>query len=269
LLLNFKNKSKQQNFLPKKTKIKTVIKKKFIFYKTFSTSNILFKSSYIKLNLINNFLYTITSVNNNNTIIRYIQLKLYYSFLTKYSNLYTLLFVQNLYNPFFNNSVFSKLPLLDSKTLLLSFKKGRFFPTLLSLHGRHTYITSSLGIFLPFFLKPKSFKKSKQLYTLLAHFFRKIILYTSIKSLNIHVNHVPKYFSEILNIILLKNLNLYKHPFTENSINEKDMTSDNTFKISNLVFFKTKLYGSIKLRKRGVLKRKVTRKVIKNNYIID
>ena len=187
----------------------------------------------------------------------------------KYSSFYTLIFLQNSIN-YSNLCSHTKLKIFSNqKILLLSFKKGRFFPTLLSTSG-HTYITSSLGLFLPFFLKPKSFKKSKQLYILLAHFFRKIIIYSGIKILNLHVNHVPKYFSEILNIILLKNSNFYKHPFTENIINEKStLSSNDTFKILNLLFFKTKLYGSRRLRKKGVLKRKVTRKVIKNNNMID
>ena len=153
-----------------------------------------------------------------------------------------------------------------NKVFLWSFKRGRFFPTLSNLLTGHTYITLSLGVFLQFFLKPKSFRKSKQLFILLIHFYRKLIKSLGIKMFSIFVKYTPRYFLELLDLLILNDPNFYKDPFSNLLINNVFGKTPNVY---NIVFFNTKNYGFLKKRKRGVLKRKVHRKVIKNNLIID
>ena len=183
-------------------------------------------------------------------------------FIQKYTNSYLLLYIYSSYltiQKLNSSSTFSK-------TFLWSFKRNRFFPTLLNNLG-HTYTTLSLGSFLHFFLKPRSFRKSKQLYTLLINFFRKIILYVGITKLSISVKFVPKYFSELLSMFLRRSSNPYLHPFTNLTTDEHSTKS--TFTIINILFFNTKPYGFFRKRKKGVVKRKILRKVFKNNGIID
>lgn len=146
-----------------------------------------------------------------------------------------------------------------------SFKRNKFFPTLLSLTG-HTYTTLSLGTFFNFFLKPKSFKKSKQLYILLISFLRKLIIYSNITSIVLRVKFIPRFFPELINLFTNKSLTTYQNPFSQLIINEKP---NQTPQITNIVFTNTKPYGIFKKRKKGVVKRKVLRKVYKNNNIID
>merc|ERR1711908_167830 len=57
-----------------------------------------------------------------------------------------------------------------NKTLALNFKRNRFFPTLRTLKGE-SYTFLSLGMFIKFFNKSKSYLKSKSMYLILANFF--------------------------------------------------------------------------------------------------
>jgi hypothetical protein len=116
-------------------------------------------------------------------------------------------------------------------------------------------------------MKPRSFRKSKQLYNLLINFFRKLVLYVGVKKLSILVKFVPKYFSELLSMFVRKNVNSYYHPFSNLLIDENSTKSP--FTITNLIFINTKPYGFFRKKKKGVVKRKISRKVYKNNMITD
>ena len=83
-------------------------------------------------------------------------------------------------------------------------------------------------------MKPRSFRKSKQLYNLLINFFRKLVLYVGVKKLSILVKFVPKYFSELLSMFIRKNVNSYYHPFSNLLIDENSTKSP--FTITNLIF---------------------------------
>jgi len=83
---------------------------------------------------------------------------------------------------------------------------------------------------------------------------------------SIFVKYTPRYFLELLDLLILNDPNFYKDPFSNLLINNVFGKTPNVY---NIVFFNTKNYGFLKKRKRGVLKRKVHRKVIKNNLIID
>jgi hypothetical protein len=55
---------------------------------------------------------------------------------------------------FFKNIInHSNLNLNFTKTLLLSYKRNKFFPSLINTTLNHTYVTLSLGIFFTFFFK--------------------------------------------------------------------------------------------------------------------
>jgi hypothetical protein len=128
----------------------------------------------------------------------------------------------------------------------------------------------SLGLFWSFFAKPKSFKKSKQLYLLLINFFRKLLLHTNLQKTVLLIKYVPKYLPELLNTLLQKKLSTHTNPFSSNSyISPHNDSIKNCVTISNIIFKKTKPYTPPEKRKKGVVKRKVLRKIIKNNNIID
>tara|TARA_B100000795_G_C22396707_1_gene285529 strand:+ start:134 stop:463 length:330 start_codon:yes stop_codon:yes gene_type:complete len=109
-------------------------------------------------------------------------------------------------------------------------------------------------------MKQKSFKKSKQMYLILGKFISTIInnIYKSNKyKINLIINHIPKYLIELINT-------LYKNT----TINNQENTNNN-IKIENITFLKNKFYGKKKTRKKGVLKRKIQKKINNNNNIID
>ena len=204
---------------------------------------------------------------------RYKYLTIFIYFVNKFSKIYTnIFFLKNYYLLFYNSHLTTyALP----KNLLLNFKRYKFFPAIYNNHG-HTYTILSLGIFLYFFQKPKSFKKSKQLYLLLTQFLKKLIFYSGLVNYKIIVKHTPKYLKEMLNILLINRLNIHTNPFssTSNWVNSGGNSVENVTKhqipfINNLVFFNTKHYGYSKTRKKGTVKRKIYRKVIKNNLITD
>jgi hypothetical protein len=204
-----------------------------------------------------------------------------------FKNLYTKFlykFISNIHHFFINNpsnyynvSVFKKNYNLrvifeSNKILLFSFKRNKFFPTLLTVISNHTYVTASLGLFFSFFLKPKSFKKSKQLYLLLINFFKKLIKHLGLFEVLVYVKYTPKYFSELVNLLFRNEIKTYTHPFTKlplTPITTTNISNSHSFFLKKLVFLNNKKYGFIKFKKKGVVKRKIIRKVYKTNFITD
>ena len=152
------------------------------------------------------------------------------------------------------------------KTLALNFKRNRFFPTLRTLKGE-SYIFLSLGMFIKFFNKSKSFLKSKSMYLILASFFRKILMFGSFKNLILTINKTPVFLKEIMSTINDSVVAVYKNPFNDIEVNEK--TYINKFKFSFIMFLNNKPFGPLKLKKKGRLKRKISKKIILMNRITD
>lgn len=163
----------------------------------------------------------------------------------------------------YNTIIYKKF---NNKILLLNFKRNRFFPSILNLNGL-SYTTLSLGMFSKFFFKPKPFKKSKLVYLLLASFLKKIIIYTSLKNVSFFLKKVPKYLNNIISCLTQPSINFYNHPFSGEFIDERRKQSH--FNWSNVFFANNRPYGLIKKKKKGRLKRKITKKITSLNYIND
>ena len=155
---------------------------------------------------------------------------------------------------------------LKNKILLLNFKRNKFFPSILSSKGI-SYITLSLGMFSKFFLKPKPFKVNKQVYLLLISFLRKVLIYTFIKNISLNIKKVPKYFNELIGHIVQPSVNFYTHPFSKETVDEK--VKKTYFTWTNVLFLNSRPYGKIKFKKKGRLKRKISKKITLLNSISD
>jgi hypothetical protein len=106
--------------------------------------------------------------------------------------------------------------------LSLNFKRLRFFPGFKTTKGTD-FTHLSLGLLNSYFRKGKFFLKSKIVYLALASFFRKILIFSGIKTFFLHINRNPKYFLEILNTLLEPVINTYQNPFNlTKSVNEQD-----------------------------------------------
>ena len=184
-----------------------------------------------------------------------IKLTRYYTYVSSR----TFLFTQGL--------VASKLPkLINPAILILNFRKSRFFPSLTNLKGR-LFATMSLGMFSKFFNKGKSFIKNKSVFLLIAGFLRKLILFSEIKGAMLQVKRVPLYFKEILSALHDPVVSFYKNPFTGQIINESE--EKNTFKFTSFMFINNKPYGKVKNKQKGRLKRKITKRLISINRMVD
>jgi hypothetical protein len=153
-----------------------------------------------------------------------------------------------------------------TKTLALNFTRNRFFPTLRTVLGE-TYFFLSLGLLSKFLLKGKSFTKSKTVFLLLASFLRKVLLFSSFKNLYLFINKTPLYFKEIMSTINNSVINIYKNPFSDTLVSEKE--SPNPFVFPVIVFTNNKPYGFMKVKQKGRLKRKISRRLTMINKVLD
>lgn len=163
----------------------------------------------------------------------------------------------NLANKTFYNS---------TKALSLNFSRGKFFPVIRTLSGS-TYFFLSLGLLSKFLLKGKSFTKSKSVYLLLASFLRKVLLFSSLKNMYLFVNKTPLYFKEIMSSINDSVVSIYKNPFAQTSVNEKELL--NPFSFPLIFFTNNKPYGFMKTKQKGRLKRKIARRITILNKVLD
>ena len=200
---------------------------------------------------------------------KFFQIKIFFNTPTlllyiKYiKNLKKFLFQKKYHLNFFlnNNQIY-----FHKYILLLNFKRLRFFPVLKTLYN-HVFNTLSLGLLLKFFVKGKFFLKSKIMYLTLISFIRKILLFAEFKQLILIIKKQPKYFLDLLTMLTTTNICHYIHPFTTAVVDEKQFK--NSFIFKYITFSNTKPYHNVKTKQRGRLKRKIVKKVIQLNKILD
>jgi hypothetical protein len=115
--------------------------------------------------------------------------------------------------------------------------------------------------------KGKSFTKNKSNYILMASFLRKVIMYSCLKNIYLLVKHIPIYLNELISTVNRKSINFYKDPFSGKLISETG--KKNAFNFRVFMFFNNKPYGFIKTRKKGRIKRKITKRLVKLNRVAD
>ena len=150
--------------------------------------------------------------------------------------------------------------------LILNYKKRNFFPNI-SCTGGKNLVTTSLGLFAKMFLKGKSFIRNKAVYLVTALFLRKVLLYSSFRGLTLFVKRQPLYFQEIINTLFKPVISTYKHPFNGSVIDEKFIS--NQYYFNNIIFGLSKNYTYNKTRRRGRLKRRIMKRLVKVNNILD
>ena len=77
----------------------------------------------------------------------------------------------------------------------------------------------------------------------------------------------PLYFKEIMSAVNDPVVNVYKNPFTNGTVNEKEIANNFSFPI--IVFANNKPYGKVKVKQKGRLKRKISRRVTILNKVLD
>ena len=167
---------------------------------------------------------------------------------------------------FFSSNKFFANDDSDEKLLTFNFKRNRFFPDLQTKAG-NVYFNLSLGLFAFFYKKGKFFIKNKQVFLVLASFLRKMLLFCSIGNLIFVVKRTPIYLQELLTTLNNPVINLYKHPFYDETVNEGSLKNRFNFKL--FLFLTNRPYGFVKVRKKGRVKRKITKRIVSINRLID
>ena len=153
-------------------------------------------------------------------------------------------------------------------TLSLNFKRNRFFPCFNTNVVRETIFNNSLGIISKRFSNKKSYLKSKSSYLISSSYVRRILIYLNTKRTWITISKTPKFLKDVINALTTNSNSVYKNPFTHNDlINEKETNPIIYFEY--ITFINNKALGPIKKKKKGRLKRKVSKKVVSYNNILD
>lgn len=184
-----------------------------------------------------------------------------------YSYLYNLLLL-NIYNDvyyFFKKFKLKKKNILYY--LILTFHKSKLFINVLNFYKKN-YTSVSTGLFIKFFEKKKSLKKNKSLKLLMAKYLRKLFLISKIKNLILFVKKSPLFLIEIINLINQPIAHKFIDPL-ENRVIEENDTNLMWIKFLYFIFLDNKSFTKNKLRKRGRVKRKIYRKIIFGNKVID
>lgn len=134
----------------------------------------------------------------------------------------------------------------------------------------YNYFSFGVGMFLKFFESRRPLKRTKLFKLLLVRFLRKVLILSTIPRVHLVINRSPTLFTELYkafttpDIVPFRTLNRRRW-YNDSKINLKRVP----FTVDKFAFFRTKFYGLFKERRRGRLKRKVARRLIKKNSVLD
>jgi hypothetical protein len=151
--------------------------------------------------------------------------------------------------------------------LLLNFNHNKVNATVQSLKKKNlTNVTA--GLFLKFFENQKNKKKSKLIKMLIAKYLRKIFIVSKLKYLNVVISHNPVDLISFFNTLNSPIIAPFQDPYNEELIEESSL---NKFSIRfNYFIFKQAIpYHKKKIKKRGRIKRKILRKLVIENKLVD
>jgi hypothetical protein len=97
-------------------------------------------------------------------------------------------------------------------------------------------------------------------------YLRKIFLLTSLPRLFLILKKNPVFLIEFLNLFNQPILHKFNEPLTKKEIFD---TNDALTKFIYFVFFKNTSYSKFKQKKKGRVKRKISRKLVLKNALID
>lgn len=181
-----------------------------------------------------------------------------------------------LYNFFFLNTYidifysFNKIKWKKKRLiyyLILSFFNNKIFVNLLNFKKKN-YLFLSTGLFIKFFEKRKSFKKNKILKILIAKYLRKIFLMSRIRNTVLIAKNNPVFLLELLSFLNLPIAHKFQDPLTDETIEEKKPIVP-LIKFLYFIFLENVDFSKNKIKKKGRIKRKILRKIISTDRIVD
>ena len=133
---------------------------------------------------------------------------------------------------------------------------------------RETHFFLSPGLFLKYFGRQKALKKTKTLKFLLMKFLRKLLVILKLKYVVLHFRGTPVLIDLLLQVLYQPISHPMRDPLTGRFIDETDNWIQN-LKISEVMFSRPKPFGYLKTRKKGRIKRKIRRKIIRSSNVVD
>ena len=140
--------------------------------------------------------------------------------------------------------------------------------TLSDTFSNTTYFFISTGLFSKFFQHRKSLRKNKATKILMVRFLRKILLILNIDQLQFISSGVPLFLDKLLSTLYRQLPHPFTNPFTGSVIDESTSRNFN-LNISKLFFHKSRPFGYLPTKKRGRVKRKIRRKLVRAGGLID
>ena len=171
-------------------------------------------------------------------------------------------YIFNIKGTLFNNKSFFNVDDL----FLINYKRRNFFPNISSSKGQ-VVVTTSLGLFSKMLNKGKSFIRSKMVYLITMSFFRKVLIYSSFRNLSLFIKNEPLYLNELLSTLFKPVIGFYKHPFNNYLVDEKLIKT--SYRFNNILFINNKKFTVQKTRKRGRLKRRIIKRLVSINKVLD
>lgn len=159
-------------------------------------------------------------------------------------------------------------PIEITHNLYMRFNGHRLIITLADDRVGNTHFFLSTGLLLKYFERKKSIKKNKSMKLLMIRFLRKLLILLRLKNIVLKVRGVPLYMDILLAMLFRPLSHFFTDPFTGLEVDEIQRKK-NHLNFSAIVFTKFKPFGYQKTKKRGRIKRKIRRKLVKLNAVID
>lgn len=151
--------------------------------------------------------------------------------------------------------------------LILTFRSNRLFVNVLNSKKKN-FLFVSTGFFIKYFEKKKSFKKGKAVKLLIAKYLRKIFLLSRVSNLFLIVKNNPTFLLEILSFLNSPIIHKFADPIAHKIIEEKN-TDICLLKFLSFIFLKNVNFSNNKVKKKGRIKRKIFRKLVLKDKIVD
>lgn len=134
----------------------------------------------------------------------------------------------------------------------------------------YNYFSLSPGLFLKFYNNKRPLKKTKLFRILIIKYLRKLLIASEIRDLVIIVRKGPIMFLELFDILMTPDNKPYMLPNSKEVYNDELLnTRFPKLFVRKFFFTKTKFFGVFKGPRKGRLKRKVFRKLIKKANVMD
>lgn len=101
-------------------------------------------------------------------------------------------------------------------------------------------------------------------------YIRKLLIVSEIRLIELYIKRTPVFFNELFKAFTTPIITPFLNPITRSTYNDAETNfSKNPFTINVMFFMKFKPYNSMKGHRKGRLKRKIMRRIVKANRICD